>query len=157
MDRAARLPPRPGRSRVPPNLDSSNSSLRSDDNDSILGLLAAPPSRSMRRLPRPLVRGVVSSTASLPQALLKESRPGLVSSDSVSVSLDFICVKDSESSPSPCRTSPSSGPDSPCSLPASSDSVGVMSLSGVVSLVWGSLMVDGGPCGCPSPGPLYWP
>ena len=109
--------------------------------------------RSMQRLPRPLVRGVVSSTASLPRALLQESRPGVVSSDSVSVSLYFICVKDPGSSPSSCWTSPSSRPDSPRSLPDSSDSVMVMSLSGVVPLVWGRRMVDGGPCGCPSPGP----
>ena len=92
MGRAARLPPRPGRSWVPPDLDSSDSSLRSDDEDSILGLLAAPPPQSLRRLPRPLVRGVVSSTASLSRALLQDSRPGVVSSDSVSVSLVLLLL-----------------------------------------------------------------
>ena len=142
---------------VPTDLDSSDSSLRSDDEDSILALLAAPPPRSMRRLPRPLVQGVVSSTSSCQRALLQDSRLGVVSSDSVSVSLNLICVKDPGSSPSSCWTSPSSGPDSPRSLPASSDSVGVMSLSGVVPLVWGRRTVDRGPGGCPSPGPWYWP
>ena len=93
----------------------------------------------------------------VPWALLLDSRPGVVSSNSVSVSLDLIFVKDPGSSPSSCWTSPSSGPDSPRSLPASSDSVGVMSLSGVVPLVWGRRMVDGGPGGCPSPGPWYRP
>ena len=117
----------------------------------------APPSRSTRRLPLPMVRGVVSSTASLPRALLQDSRPGVVSSDSVSVSLDLIFVKDPGSLPSSCWTSPSSGPNSPRSLPASSDSVGVMSLSGVVPLVWGRRMVDGSPSGCPSPRPWYRP
>ena len=129
---AARLPPLPGRSRVAPDLDSSDSSLRSD---SILSLFVVPPPRSMRRLPRPLVQGVVSITVSLPRALLHEPRPGVVSSDSVSVSLDFICVKDPGSLRSACVTPPSSWPNSLRSLPASSDSVGVVSLSGVVPLV----------------------
>ena len=132
---AARLPPLPGRSRVAPDLDSSDSSLRSDDDDSIFSLFVVPPPRSMRRLPRPLVRGVVSITVSLPRALLHEPRPGVVSSDSVSVSLDFICVKDPGSLRSACVTSPSSWPNSLRSLPASSYSVGVVSLSGVVPLV----------------------
>ena len=61
MGLAARLPPCPGQSRVPPDLDSSDSSLHSDNEDSILGLLVVLPPCSMRRLPRPLVRGVVSS------------------------------------------------------------------------------------------------
>ena len=117
---AARLPPIPGRSRVPLDLDSSDSSLRSDDDDSILGLFVVPPPRSMRRLPRPLVRGVMSITVSLPRALLHESHPEVVSSDS----LDLICVKDPGSSPSACVTSPSSWPDSPLrSRPAPTPSV----------------------------------
>ena len=40
------LPPLPGRSRAPPDLDSSDSSLRSDDDDSILGLFLLPPPHS---------------------------------------------------------------------------------------------------------------
>ena len=87
MGQAACRSPRPGRSWVPRDLDSSDSSLRSDDEDSILGLLAAPPPRSTRRLPRPRGWGVVSSTVSLPRALPQDSLPGVVSSDSVSVSL----------------------------------------------------------------------
>ena len=97
--------------------------------------LRSPSVPSTRRLPRPLVRGVVSITVSLPRALLHESHPGVVSSDPEFVSLDFICVRDPGSSPSACVTSPSSWPDSPRSLPVSSDSVGVVSLSGVVPLV----------------------
>ena len=81
-------------------LDSSDSSLWSYDEDSILGLLAAPPPRSIRCLPRHSGRGVVRSTVSLPRALLQDSRPGVVSSDSVSVSLNRILVKDSWASPS---------------------------------------------------------
>ena len=61
-------------------LDSSDSSLRSDDEDSILSLLAAPPPQSIRRLPRPRGPGVVRSPVSLPQALLQDSRPGVVAS-----------------------------------------------------------------------------
>ena len=135
---AARLPPLPGPSRVSPDLDSSDSSLRYDDDSSILGLFLVPPPRSMRRLPRPLVRGVVSITVSLTLALLHESRPGVLSSDSESLSLDFICVKDPGSSPSACVTSPSSWPDSPRSLPASSESVGVASLSGGPKMAYSS-------------------
>ena len=71
MGRAACRPPRPGPSWVLSDLDSSNSSLRSDDEESILGLLAASPPRSMRR--------VVRSTVSLPRALLQDSRLGVVS------------------------------------------------------------------------------
>ena len=111
MGLAARLPPLPGRSRAPLDLDSSDASLRSDDDSSILGLFVLPPPRSMRCLL--LGRGVVSITVSLPRALLHESRPGVVSSDPESESLDFICVKDQGSSPSACVTSPSSWPESP--------------------------------------------
>ena len=91
MGRAAPLPPRPGRSWVPPDLVSSDSSMRSDDEDSILCLLAAPTPRSMLRLPRPLVRGVVSSTASLPRALLQDSSPGVVFGFRVSVPRPHLC------------------------------------------------------------------
>ena len=62
LGQAARLPPLPGLSWVPPDLDSSDSSLRSDDDDSIRGRFAMPPPRSGRRLPRPRGRGVVSTT-----------------------------------------------------------------------------------------------
>ena len=128
MGRAAYRPPRPSWSLVPPDLYSSYSSLRCDNEDSILGLLAAPPPRSTRLLPQPLVQGVVSSSVSLPRVLLQGSRPGVGSSDSVSVSFDLIFVKD----PSSCWTS--SGTDSPCSLPASSDSVWVFVGRGTFSV-----------------------
>ena len=144
---AARLPPLPGLSRLPPDLDSSDSSLRSDDDDSIRGRFAAPPPRSCRRLPRPRGRGVLSTTVSLSRALLHESCPLVVSSEPESESLDLICVNDPGSSPSVCVISPSSGPEPSCSLPARSDSVGVTSRSGVVPLMCGRWMVDGGP-GC---------
>ena len=132
---ATRLPPLPGLSRVPPDLDSSDSSLRSDDDESILGRFAIPPPRSIRRLPRPRGRGVVSTTVSLLRALLHESRPVVVSSDPESESLDFIRVNDPGLSPLVCVISPSSWPEPPCSLSARSDSVGVTSRSGVVPLV----------------------
>ena len=141
---AARLPPLPGLSRVPPDLDSSDSSLRSDD-DSIRGRFAMLPPRSGRRLPRPRGQGVLSTTVSLSRALLHESRPVVVSSDPESKSLDLICVNDPGSSPSVCVISPSSYPEPSCSLPARSDSVGVTSQSGVVPLMSGRRMVDGGP------------
>ena len=132
---ATRLLPLPGLSRVPPDLDSSDSSLRSDDDDSILGRFAIPPPLSIQCLPQPRGQGVVSTTVSVPRALLHESRPVVVSSDPESESLDFIRVNDLGSSPSVCVISPSSWPEPPCSLPARSDSVGVTSLSGVVPLV----------------------
>ena len=113
MGLATRLPPLPGLSRVPPDLDSSDSSLRSDDDDSILGLFAIPPPRSIRRLPRPRGLGMVSITVSLLRVLLHESRPVVVSSDPESESLDFIHVKDPGSSPSACVISPSSWPEPP--------------------------------------------
>ena len=147
---AARLLPLPGLSRVPPDLDSSDSSLRSDDDDSIRGRFAIPPPLSGRRLPRPRGRGVVSTTVSLPWALLHESRPVVVSSDPESESLDLIRVNDPGSSPSVCVISPSSWPEPPCLLSARSDSVGVASRSGVVPLVCGRRMADGGPGGSPS-------
>ena len=78
MGLATRLPPLPGLSRVLPDLDSSDSSLRSDDDDSILGLFAIAPPRSIRRLPRPRGRGVVSITVSFPRAL--SSRGSVVGS-----------------------------------------------------------------------------
>ena len=74
----------------------------------------------------------------------------VVSSDPESKSLDLIRVNDPGSSPSVCVISPSSWPEPPCSLPARSDSVGVASRSGVVPLVCGRRMVDGGPGGSPS-------
>ena len=147
---AARLPPLPGLSRVPPDLDSSDSSLRPDDDDSIRGRFAMPPPRYGRRLPRPRGRGVLSTTVSLSRALLHESRPVAVSSEPESESLDLICVNDPGSSPSVCVISPSSYPEPSCSLPARCDSVGVTSLSGVVPLMCGRRMVDGGPGGSPS-------
>ena len=103
---AARLPPLPGLSRVPPDLDSSDSSLHSDDDSSIRGRFAIPPPLSGRRLPQPRGRGV-----SLPRALLHESRPVVVSSDPESESLDLIRMNDPGSSPSVCVISPSSWPE----------------------------------------------
>ena len=127
---ADRWPALPGRLWVLPDLDldSSDSSLRSEDEDSILGLLVAAPLWSTRRLPCPGGRGVVRSTVSLSWALLQDSRPGVVSSDSLSVSLDRIPVKDSS-------WASSSMPDPLRSLPASTDSVGVVSLSDVLPLM----------------------
>ena len=124
---AARLLPLPCLSRAPPDLDSSDPSLRSDDDDSIRGRFAAPPPWSGRRLPRPRGRGVLSTTVSWPRALLHESRPVVVSSEPESESLDLICVNDPGSSPSVCVISPSSCPGPSCSLLANSDSVGVTS------------------------------
>ena len=116
---AARLLPLPGLSRAPPDLDSSDPSLRSDDDDSIRGRFAAPPPRSDRRLPRPRGRGVLSTTVSWPRGLLHESRPVVVSSEPESESLELICVNDPGSSPSVCVISPSSCPEPSCSLPVS--------------------------------------
>ena len=89
--------------------------------------------------------------------LLLASRPGVVSSDSGTVSLDQIFVKDSGSSPSSSWASPSSRPDPPRSLLAGSASVGVVSLSGVLPLMWVRQRVDGAPGGCPSTWPWYRP
>ena len=97
------------------------------------------------------------STVSLQWALLQNCHPGVVSSDSVPVSVDQIFVKDPGSSPSSSWATPSSGPDSPRSLPADSDSFGIVSLSGVLPLMWGRRRMDGGPSGCPSPWPWYRP
>ena len=147
---AARLPPLPDLFRVPPDLDSSDSSLRSADDDSIRGRFAMPPPRSGRCLPQPWGRGVVSTTVSLSRALLHKSRPVVVSSDPESESLDLIHVNDLGLSPSVCVISPSSWPEPYCSLPARFDSVGMAFWSGVVPLVCGRRMVDGGPGGSPS-------
>ena len=154
---AARWLHLPGLSRPPPDLDSSDPSLRSDDDDSIRGRFAVPSPRSGRRLPRPRGRGVLSTTDSWPRALLHESRPVVVSSEPESESLDLICVNDPGSSPSVCVISPSSCPEPSCSLPANSDSVGVKSRSGVVPLMCGRRMVDGGTGGSPRTGPRYRP
>ena len=147
---AARLLPLPGLSWPPPDLDSYDPSLRSEENDdSIRGRFAVPSPCSGRRLPRPGGRGVLSTTVSWPRALLHESRPMVVSSEPESESLDLICVNNPGSSPSVCVISPSSCPEPSCSLPANSDSVGVTSQSGVVPLMCGRRMVDGGPGGSP--------
>ena len=144
----------PGLSRPPPDLDSSDPSLRSDDEDPIRGRFAVP---SPRRLPRPRGRGVLSTNDSLSRALLHESRPVVVSWEPESESLDLICVNDPGSSPSVSLIWPSSCPEPSCLLPANSDSVGVMSRSGVVPLMCGMRMVDGGPGGSPRTLPRYRP
>ena len=83
--------------------------------------------------------------------------PVAVSSEPESESLDLICVNDPGSSPSVCVISPSSWPEPSCSLPANSDSAGVTSRSGVVPLMCGMRMVDGGPGGSPRTLPRYRP
>ena len=154
---AARWLHLPGLSRPPPDLDSSDPSLRSDDDDSTRGRFAAPSPRSGRRLPRPRGRGVLSTTNSWPRALLHDSRPGVVSLEPESESLGLICVNAPDPSPSVCVISPSSWSEPSCSLPANSDSVGATSRSGVVPLVCGMRMVDGVPGGSPWTLPRYQP
>ena len=132
---AARWLHLPGLSRPPPDLDSSDPSLRSDEDDSTRGRFAAPSLRSGRRLPRPRGRGVLSTTSSCPRVLLHDSRPGVVSSDPESESLGLICVNVPDPSPSVWVISPSSWSEPSWSLPANSDSAGTTSRSGVIPFV----------------------
>ena len=132
---AARWLHLPGLSRPPPDMDSSDPSLRSDEDDSTRGRFAAPSLCSGRRLPRPRGRGVLSTTSSCPRALLQDSRPGVASSDPESESLGLICVNVPDPSASVWVISPSSWSEPSWSLPANSDSAGTTSRSGVVPFV----------------------